>query len=50
MVFSGIFLAAGRYDVGTVTGNKIGSLDGSSTITITFSSNGQAIMIRDGNS
>ena len=47
VVFTGIFFAAGRYDVGTVTGNKIGSLDGSSTITITLSSNGQAIMMRD---
>ena len=50
VVFNGIFLAAGRYDVGTVTGNKIGSLDGSSTITITLSSNGQAIMMRDSSS
>ena len=36
VVFNGIFCAAGRFDVGTVTGNKIGSLDGSSTITITL--------------
>ena len=50
VVFNGIFCAAGRYDVGTVTGNKIGSLDGSSTITITLSSNGQAIMMRDSSS
>ena len=50
VVFNGIFFAAGRYDVGTTTGNKIGSLDGSSTITLTFSSNGRLIMIRDGNS
>ena len=50
MVFNGIFFAAGRYDVGTITGNKIGSLDGSSTITITLSSNGQAIMMRDSSS
>jgi hypothetical protein len=35
--FRGIFLAGGRYDVGTITGNQIGSLDGSSTITFTES-------------
>jgi hypothetical protein len=46
--FTGIYFAAGRYDVGTITGNQIGSLDGSSTITIAFSSNGSAaIMIWD---
>ena len=38
--FRGIFLASGRYDVGTMTGNQIGSLDGSSTITFTESSTG----------
>ena len=50
VVFSGIFFSSGRYDVGTVTGNKIGSLDGSSTITLTLSSNGAMYLIRDGNS
>ena len=49
VVFNGIFFTSGRYDVGTTTGNKIGSLDGSSTITITLSSNGQVIMMRDAN-
>ena len=50
VAFTGIFFAAGRYDVGTVTGNKIGSLDGSSTITLTFSSNAAAYMLRDSSS
>ena len=48
--FSGIFLAAGRYDVGTTTGNKIGSLDGSSTITFTLSSNAAMYVLRDSSS
>ena len=45
--FRGIFLAAGRYDVGTITGNQIGSLDGSSTITFTESSTGAFDAIYD---
>ncbi len=48
VVFSGIFFAAGRFDVGTDIGNKVGSLDGSSTITITLSSAGAVYCIRDG--
>ena len=45
--FRGIFLASGRYDVGTITGNQIGSLDGSSTITFTESSTGAINAIYD---
>ena len=45
--FRGIFLAGGRYDVGTITGNQIGSLDGSSTITFTESSTGAFAGIYD---
>ena len=45
--FRGIFLAGGRYDVGTITGNQIGSLDGSSTITFTESSTGAFAAIYD---
>lgn len=49
VVFSGIFFGGGRYNVGTVTGNKVGSLDGSSTINFTLTSNGAVYCIRDGN-
>ena len=45
--FRGIHIASGRYHVGTVTGNTIGSLDGSSSITFTESSTGQFIGIHD---
>ena len=45
--FRGIFLAGGRYDVGTITGNQIGSLDGSSTITFIESSTGAINAIYD---
>src|SRR4029078_10617485 len=45
--FRGIFLAGGRYDVGTITGNQIGSLDGSSTITFIESSTGAFAAIYD---
>ncbi len=45
--FRGIYMAAGRYDVGTITGNQIGSLDGSSTITFTESSTGAINTIYD---
>ena len=45
--FRGIFLASGRYDVGTISGNQIGSLDGSSTITFTESSTGAINAIYD---
>ena len=45
--FHGIFLAAGRWDVGTVTGNTVGSMNGSSTITVTESSTGQVNGIYD---
>ena len=38
--FHGIFLASGRYDVGTITGNTIGSLTGASTIVISSSAVG----------
>ena len=45
--FRGIYVASGRYDVGTITGNQIGSLDGSSTITFTESSTGAINAIYD---
>ena len=45
--FRGIYMAAGRYDVGNMTGNQIGSLDGSSTITFTESSTGAFNAIYD---
>ncbi len=40
--FIGIIIGttAGRFDVGTVTGNNVGSLDGSSTISVTVNANG----------
>ena len=45
--FRGIYLASGRYDVGTIMGNQIGSLDGSSTITFTESATGAFYGIYD---
>ncbi len=45
--FRGIYIAAGRWDVGNITGNQIGSLDGSSTITFTESSTGGMTAIYD---
>ena len=45
--FRGIYVAAGRYDVGTITGNTVGSLDGSSTITFTESATGALNAIYD---
>jgi hypothetical protein len=50
VVLHAIFFGNGRYDVGTIAGNKVGSLDGSSAINVTLSAGGAVYGIRDANS